>query len=201
MIHPHTELRFVNAVIGHGVFATSDIPKGTIVYVKDCLEIEVTQDQFCTLDPHHRGVVDKYSYIDEHGVRILSWDHAKYVNHRCNCNTISTGYGFEIALRDIFEGEEICDDYGLFNIDEEIPLACNCPNCRGMLRPDDLERHHDLWDKWVVSALAKLRGVRQPLMDFMCPATRAQLDAYLDGREPYLSVLALKHRREAAVAV
>jgi len=201
MIHPHTELRFVNSTIGHGVFATTDIPKGTIVYVKDCLEIELSQPAFCALDPYHQSVVDKYSYIDENGVRILSWDHAKYVNHRCNCNTISTGYGFEIAIRDIFEGEEICDDYGLFNIDQEIPLACNCPNCRGMLRPDDLDRYHEQWDKWVRSALGKVRQVSQPLMDFMCKDTREHLNAYLDGSEPYLSVLALKWLREHAVAV
>jgi hypothetical protein len=39
MIHPHTCIRYVNPQIGYGVFATAFIPKGTIVYVKDDLEL------------------------------------------------------------------------------------------------------------------------------------------------------------------
>ena len=35
MLHPHTELRFVNADIGHGIFATRFIPKGTAIWVQD----------------------------------------------------------------------------------------------------------------------------------------------------------------------
>lgn len=81
MIHPDTELRFVNEEIGYGVFATRPIPTGTIVCAKDGLEIEFTLRQFERLDAAHRAVVNKYSYIDQRGVRIVSWDHAKYVNH------------------------------------------------------------------------------------------------------------------------
>ncbi|BBD07544.1 SET domain-containing protein [Desulfovibrio ferrophilus] len=201
MIHPYTTLQFVNSHIGNGVFATADIPKGTIVYVKDCLEIELPESAFNTLDHLHQGIVDKYSYIDEKGIRILSWDNAKYVNHRCNCNTISTGYGFEIAIRDIFEGEEICDEYGLFNIDQEIPLACNCPNCRKVLRPDDIDNYYHVWDKWVASALEKAQYVSQPLMEYMCKDTRSSLQAYFEGQEAYRSVLALKWQRDLATAI
>ena len=42
MIHPNTELRFINPVVGYGVFATDFIPEGTITYVKDSLELEVS---------------------------------------------------------------------------------------------------------------------------------------------------------------
>lgn len=42
MIHPKTELRYINDTVGYGVFATDRIPKGTIVYVKDSLEITVS---------------------------------------------------------------------------------------------------------------------------------------------------------------
>ena len=45
MIHPKTELRFVNDDIGYGVFATEFIPKGTILYVKDELEIKVSKNK------------------------------------------------------------------------------------------------------------------------------------------------------------
>jgi hypothetical protein len=35
MIHPDTELRYVNDIIGYGVFATRLIPRGTITWVQD----------------------------------------------------------------------------------------------------------------------------------------------------------------------
>ena len=193
MIHPNTEVKFVNPTIGYGVFATADIPFGTIVYVKDKLEIELTETAFNGLDEEHKAIAGKYSYMDENGVRILSWDNAKYVNHRCDCNTISTGYGFEIAIRNIWKGEEICDDYGLFNIDEDIPLACNCVHCRKMLRPSDIDTYHSVWDQRIIPALQKVADVQQPLMKYMEDNTRKRLRAYLCGEESYTSVLALQY--------
>lgn len=196
MIHPNTEVRFVNPTIGYGVFATADIPRGTIVYVKDKLEIELTETMFEALDEEHKAIAGKYSYIDENGIRILSWDNAKYVNHNCNCNTMSTGYGFEIAIRNIWKGEEICDDYGLFNIEEVVPLACNCVCCRKSLRPDDIENYHTQWDEMIVSALDKITDVHQPLMKYMEKGVKRKLRAYLCGEEPYTSVQALQYRRD-----
>lgn len=200
MIHPNTEVRFVNPAIGYGVFATADIPRGTIVYVKDSLEIELTDKAFNALDEQHKAIAGKYSYIDENGVRILSWDNAKYVNHRCDCNTISTGYGFEISIRNIWKGEEICDDYGLFNLEEEVPLACGCIRCRKSLKPDDIEKYYAAWDEQIISALEKVTDVHQPLMEYMDSKTKKQLRAYLCGEDPYTSVLALKYRRDTSNA-
>lgn len=196
MIHPNTEVRYVNSTIGYGVFATANIPRGTIIYVKDRLEIELTDKAFHDLDAAHKAIAGKYSYIDEHGVRILSWDNAKYMNHRCDCNTISTGYGFEIAIRNIWSGEEICDDYGLFNLEEEIPLSCNCIGCRKSVRPDDLEMYYKAWDEQVVSALEKVTDVHQPLINYMDAEVKKRLRAYLCGEDSYTSVLALQCHRE-----
>ena len=107
MIHPNTELKYISDAIGYGVFATEFIPEGTIVYMIDGLEQIIKPSEYAEHCPDIRSVIDKYAYIDEKGNRIVSWDFAKYVNHCCNCNTISTGYGFEIAIRDIQKGEEI----------------------------------------------------------------------------------------------
>jgi hypothetical protein len=38
MVHPDTELRFVSPAIGWGVFATRDIPTGTITWALDALD-------------------------------------------------------------------------------------------------------------------------------------------------------------------
>ncbi len=195
MIHPDTELRFVNKNIGYGVFATAPIPAGTVVYVKDPLEIELTQKQFAALGEPYRRMAEKYSYIDQRGVRIISWDHAKYVNHRCDCNTISTGYGFEIAIRDIRPGEEITDEYGLFNIEREFALACGCPNCCHALRPGDVDAYCAIWDAWVIEALNQASRVTQPLWGFVDPLTRQDLMDYLNGQKAYRSVRSLKWER------
>ena len=196
MIHPDTELRFVNLQIGFGVFATAFIPKGTLLYVKDELEIEISPERFNSMDQLHQSIVEKYSYIDQHGTRIISWDHAKYVNHRCDCNSMSTGYGFEIAIRDIEKGEEITDEYGLFNIASVIPIECQCPECRTVLLPSDHEHYYPQWDELVKTALARLNAVKQPLMPFVDTQTQADLQSYLDGHRPYRSVLALKYKNQ-----
>ena len=192
MIHPHTELRHVSPEIGVGVFATAPIPTGTLVYVKDALDIEITAEQLAQLEPVSRRLAEKYAYIDERGIRIVSWDHAKYVNHRCACNTISTGYGFEIALRDIAPGEEITDDYGLFNISTPFAVSCGCTHCRKVVQATDIDRYADVWDAQVRDALQFVRAVAQPLWELVDPDTLAALNGYLSGQQPYRSVRTLK---------
>jgi uncharacterized protein len=46
MIHPCIGLRHISDTIGYGVFATSFIPEGTLVYVKGPLEIVVSQEEY-----------------------------------------------------------------------------------------------------------------------------------------------------------
>lgn len=192
MIHPNTELRFIDPEIGYGVFATSDIPQGTIVYVKDSLELTITPTDYLMHTPEMKKVIDKYSYIDEKGNRIVSWDFAKYVNHCCHCNTISTGYGFEMAIRDIAKGEQITDEYGLFNLDRPMEVACGQHHCRQLIQPEDFDRYYQEWDTKIKNAIPKLFEVEQPLMSFLDPETRLDLDALFHNPEVYKSVYALK---------
>jgi len=193
MIHPDTELRFVSHAIGYGVYATAPIPKGTIVYVKDELEIEVTRYKFTKLNNPFKQEVEKYSYIDERGVRIVSWDHAKYVNHKCDCNSMSSGYGFELAIRDIAKNEEITDEYGLFNISSPIDLNCGCINCRKTLLPTDIDIYYEIWDSIVIDAIGCMPNVPQPLWEIMDIETRIELMNFLSGKSEYRSVFNLKY--------
>lgn len=192
MMHPNTQVRFISGAIGCGVFATEFIPKGTIVYVKDALELEVSAAQYAQLTPVLQEAVEKYSYIDERGYRILSWDHAKYVNHCCNCNTLSTGYGFEIAIRDIYPDEEITDEYGMFNLETDMPLFCGQPNCRKKVGKCDLDTYFADWDQKVQCALAALNSVGQPLYPLIDASVREDLERYLTHLSEYRSVRALK---------
>ncbi len=194
MIHPHTKLQYINDEIGYGVFASRFLPKGTITYVKDALELEVSPEEYEKHKPALQHIIEKYSYIDQRGVRIVSWDFGKYVNHCCNCNTISTGYGFEIAIRDILPGEEITDDYGLFNMPESFPLVCNHENCRHRVRNDDFLSLYQQWDSKILESLPLLFDVEQPLWDFMDDETIEELQTYRNDPSSYKSVLHLQLR-------
>ncbi len=192
MIHPHTRLQYIDDHKGYGVFATRFLPKGTITYVKDSLEMEISPMAYRNHDPEMRAAIEKYSYIDERGYRIVSWDFAKYVNHCCHCNTMSTGYGFEIAIRDIQPGEEITDEYGLFNLTEPMPLQCANKGCRGTLRPEDFEQYYPQWDQQLRRALPQIWQVEQPLAALLDDATKAAIDAFLHHPKAYRSVYQLK---------
>jgi uncharacterized protein len=196
MIHPNTELKFINDIVGYGVFATSDIPEGTIIYVKDSLEISISQLQYQLETKEMQEVIEKFSYIDENGNRIISWDFAKYVNHCCNCNTISTGYGFEIAIRDIAAGEQITDEYGLFNIEQEMELVCCEQCCRKKLTPQDFDLYYQNWDEKIKPSLNKIFSVDQPLAAYLEENTRKEVEMYLNNPDKYKSVYTLKYHKE-----
>ena len=187
-MHPDTNLKWVNDEIGFGVFATRFIPKGTAVYVRDALEVKVERNAALLKNPAYTDIITKYSYVDAKGDYILSWDHARFVNHCCFPSSITTGYGFEIAIKDIAEGDEITDDYGLLNIEEDIPLSCLKPGCRQVARAGDFDANVERWDSIVKDALSHFYLLDQPLLKFLDKTTLNQLNLYLEKGGPYLSV-------------
>ncbi|GAA5483436.1 SET domain-containing protein [Haloferula sargassicola] len=188
MIHPATELRLVNPQVGYGVFASRFIPMGSLVYVQDPLEIHLSPERYASLDEASRQVAEKYSFIEPGGNRVLSWDSAKYVNHSCRPNTMSTAWGFEIAVADIEPGEEITDEYGLFNLEWEMDCCCGHEACRGRIRAADVHLHFRHWDKRVRHAVRRLGEVDQPLLPFVDAPTRRAIEGLVAGRTRYRSV-------------
>ena len=65
MMHPDTELRFINDSIGYGVFATKLIPKGSITWILDDLDQMFNESHLASLDTVQRDHLIKYSYRDE----------------------------------------------------------------------------------------------------------------------------------------
>lgn len=194
MIHPDSELRQVSPEVGYGVYATAFIPKGTIVYIKDDLELVFKPDDPRRSNPLYKDIIEKYSYTEPNGNLVLSWDIAKFVNHCCNCNIISTGYGFEIAIRDIQAGEEITDEYGLFNSGWEMDLVCSKPGCRMKLTPNDIDENYKKWDAVIKSSLENFKKIDQPLLKYMKPKTYSKLNNYLETGKEYVSVKHLKQK-------
>jgi hypothetical protein len=129
----------------------------------------------------------------EHGYYVLSWDIGKYVNHCCNPNCLATGYGFEIAIRDIAAGEELTDEYGLFNMQEDIEFVCHHPDCRCRLKSDDIDLYSSQWDEIIKQALQHLQQVPQPLFSYLDAEIVTAVTDYLTTGNNYCSVATLKH--------
>jgi hypothetical protein len=163
MIHPHTELRFINDRIGFGVVATALIPRGTITWVRDPLDRVMSADEVDSLGDIFRPQLDKFTFTDGTGQHVLCWDIAKYVNHSCDAPCLAPGFDFEIAVRDIAPGEELCDDYGALNLGEPFECACDSNQCRRVILPDDHIRLADWWDEQLRAAFPSVGLVEQPL--------------------------------------
>ncbi len=192
MIHPDTKLIHINDVVGYGLFATAFIPKGTITYAKDPLELEVSPTQMQSFDKPLLDAIEKYSYKDERGYMIMSWDFGKYVNHSCDANTMSTGYGFEIAIKDIHIGDQLTDEYGIFNLEEDMICYCGASNCRKVIQPEDFDNYFDAWDKKIIPALEIMTLVPQPLEYLLEAKTKSDLELLNYNKEKYISVYALR---------
>lgn len=198
MLHPDAELRHAGDDKGYGLFAKHPIPAGTLTYVKDALELIIEPDDRRLQSRLQRMLIERYTYREASGSRVLSWDLAKYMNHACSPNTMSTGWGFEIALRDIASGDEITDEYGLFNIERDMPCACGSPHCRRLIRPHDLDRYGNHWDRQLQEPLRQILEVGQPLMPYLDRRVQRQLKRYLRTGSGYRSVHKLAYRPAVA---
>jgi hypothetical protein len=178
MVHPHTELRFVNPIVGWGVFATRAIPRGTIIWAFDVLDQRFSPDRIAAMPGYARAQLEKYSYIDSRGDHILCWDHARFFNHSCAANCLSVGYDFELAVRDIAAGEELTDDYGTLNPTEPFPCFCGALHCRTQVLPDDHVRLAVDWNHLAREAFHLIRTVPQPLWEVL--TERAMIESALD---------------------
>ena len=189
MIHPDTELQFINEKIGYGVVATKLIPKGTITWALDKLDRIFTPREVANLDPLYQQVLDKYTYRSAEGNHILCWDNARFVNHSSKSNCLTTAYEFEIAIRDIYPGEELTDDYGYLNLQEPFEVLPEEGTDRTTIYPDDLLRYYDVWDENLLNSFPELLKVNQPLFQILDTRIQEKVKRVADGAEKVDSIL------------
>lgn len=163
MIHPNTEVRFINKEKGYGVVATKFIPKGTITWVQDELDRVFTKDQIDHLSPTIKKYLDIYSFTNKNGERVLCWDNGKFVNHSFKPSCFSTPYDFEIAIRDIYPGEELTDDYGCLNVESPFDVIDEGTE-RKTVFPDDILTFHKEWDAIIRENVPHVLQVEQSLL-------------------------------------
>lgn len=188
MIHPSTELRFINHEIGYGVFATERIPKGTITWALDKLDREISPTELEALGEPYEHLLNRYCYRNSTGNFVLCWDNGRYVNHSFHANCISTAYDSEIAIRDIQAGEELTDDYGYLNL--LAPFRARDEGARRKyVYPNDLLKYHRVWDKKLLSAFKHFSRVEQPLSTVMNQDVWARCLRVSQGQEEMDSIV------------
>jgi len=190
MMHPDTEIQFISNEIGYGVVATKLIPKGSITWVQDELDQVYTPLQISKMREISRQMIDKYSFRNNKGNFVLCWDKSKYVNHSFRSNCLSTAYDFEVAVRDIYPGEELTDDYGYLNVTEAFKPKDEGTS-RSTVYPDDLVHFHKEWDTQLADTFEYIKRVNQPLMPLIPDNIQQKLKLILEGREQLDSLISL----------
>jgi len=187
MIHPDTELRFINDVVGYGVVAKKLIPKGTITWVQDDLDKVYTPNDIEKISPLMQKYLETYCFMNNKGEKVLCWDNAKFVNHSFNSSCMSTAYDFEIAVRDIHPGEQLTDDYGYLNISEPFEPEDEGTE-RKVVYPDDILTYHNEWDRSIVDNLENISKVEQPLQKFIPKKNWEEFNKVMNGEAPLRSI-------------
>jgi SET domain-containing protein len=199
MVHPATELRFISDAIGFGVFATSFIPKGTIVWALDPMDSVITPEKYnelCRTNNYYKEQLDKYSYIDQNGCYVLCWDIARFFNHSFMPTCLGTPFGYEIAVRDILPGEELTDDYGTLNLEENFEAFPEEGSARKVVTPYDFELFGDEWDRQLAEVFPYLAKVAQPLSGILTEEIWKESLAASSDTSRLMSVKVLAVKRE-----
>lgn len=188
MIHPQTEIKFINSEVGYGVVAKTFIPKGTITWVLDKLDREFTPEQMAGMDPIYQQILDTYTFRNNQGNLVLCWDHGRYVNHSFNSNCLTTAYDFEIAIRDIEVGEQLTDDYGYLNIPSPF-RGIEEGTRRKTVYPDDLLRYYKIWDKKIAKVFKYIPEREQPLRELIDASLWERIAEIARGKKEMDSIL------------
>jgi hypothetical protein len=189
MIHPDTEVRFISPEKGRGLVAAAFIPQGTVTWALDPLDREIRPAELAAYEEKYREILLTYSFRNKAGNYIFCWDNGRHINHSFHNNCCLTPYGIELAVRDILPGEELTDDYGYLNIIAPFVPAPE-DGGRGLVRPDDLRRHWQHWDRQLAAAWPFVPQVDQPLRPFIADDVWRIISLIAGGKRPADSILA-----------
>lgn len=181
-MHPDTELFVRDDGVGAGVRATLPLARGTILWVRDALDVLMAPEAVEALPPSLRAQVERLGYRDASRRWILCWDAGKHVNHSCDPVMRGVGHDAMIAVRDVATGEEITCDYAECNLEQALRCACGAATCRGVIEPTT---DGEAWKRWQVEVEGAVQAgsvLAQPLAEVAIEAER--LAAVLSGQQP-----------------
>jgi SET domain-containing protein len=107
---------------GTGLFAAEPIKAGTVTWrFVPGFDQLFSQEQIAALPGVAREAIEIYTYVHEaSGLYIYCLDNARFMNHADDPNTAGIHAdaaieGYDVATRDIVEGEELTCDYRVFD--------------------------------------------------------------------------------------
>ena len=116
---------------GMGLFAAQHVPAGTPIWrFFPGFDQDYSPREFAQLPEPARSHTQWFSFVSKDSShRILSGDHACFMNHSPSPNTGAPAKAISpfttVALREVQEGEEITCNYFEFDADAEQKLGCN----------------------------------------------------------------------------
>lgn len=124
-------------IAGLGLFAAEKISAGQVWWTYDTrIDRTFSQEEIDALPERTQQWLKTYAYLQS-GKWVLCGDHAMFVNHCDQPNSITVG-SESIALRDIAPGEEIVENYREFC--EDWPLIPFLAVDAKPQREDDVQR-------------------------------------------------------------
>jgi len=169
-----------NPILGRGLFATKDIPEGTVICSYDDngggdIHQLISFDQmeeWRRNDPEKFDYHCRYSYqVDEEHLAAgdIETDAAFYMNHCCDPNVwFAEGKSDPMVARKLIkQGEELCYDYATTEtmyLDFE-KCVCGSRECRGAVKktdwmiPELREKYGRHFMPYILHALDAQRGV------------------------------------------
>ena len=177
MMHPGTELAYINEQVGLGVVARQRLPRGTIVWVQDPMDHVFTDAQFSAMPSLLRGTLWRHVFRQD-GVWVLTWDHGRYTNHSCGPNCAGFGGAFDVVVRDIEAGEQLTNDYGYIGVADAFDCRCGDSACRGRIDGSvRSEASGGALHSAYAEAMAAVLRVVQPLWPIVEPGDSGGLGA------------------------
>jgi SET domain-containing protein len=116
------EIRQSN-ISGRGVFARRQFRKGEIVLRWDVSQ-KIRRDKIDSLPSEQHHFLNPF----DHDFLVLLGEPERYVNHSCANNTRVEEFT-DVAVRNIFSGEEITSDYRSGGAVVGFVCCCGAPNC------------------------------------------------------------------------
>jgi SET domain-containing protein len=122
-----------SAIHGLGLFTVEPVSAGTPVWrFLPGFDQEFSPEQFAGLPTLAQAHTRWFSFVNrQDGHRILSGDHACFINHSANPNTGAPPAAVPpvttVALRDLAAGEELTCDYFAFDADAPSKLSLASP--------------------------------------------------------------------------
>lgn len=110
---------------GVGLFANQNISKGTLIYTASpLLDVNLTQEQFDSLDEKEKHEVQWWGFFDEPSQKWhVDFDVSHFINHSYEATVTQDSAhadAYLVAARDIQAGEELTQNYLEFESIEDL---------------------------------------------------------------------------------